>query len=433
MAAAGSAIGLGNIWSFPSQVAKNGGAAFVFVYLILTFLLAYPALMAEITIGRYTRSNPVGAFKSVSNARKLVGVGFYGLLCVGLILSFYAIVGGWMIAYFFEPICLMLGLEQAATWVVSQSIARDILFTTLFFLMTILVITASIQKGIEAWSKRLMPLLLVLLLVLISYVLTLDGALVGLKNYLVPDFSKVWNPSLIVSAMGQVFFSVSLGAGTMVVYGSYISKKQNLSRLSLLVVLFDLGVAFLAGLLIIPAMYAAATNGTKIFDADGNLMEGDSIVFQVLPALFNSMDKMGHWVALIFFLLMIIAALTSSISMLEVPVSYVVDEQFTTRKKASWLVGGAFWLISILIICNFDILFDFVIVLTTQYSQPLLGVLYCIFAGWLLRRDKLLKEVKQGFPHAENSFFFKVWPIFVKFITPLLIITVFVYSLFRAL
>ena len=428
MAAAGSAIGLGNIWGFPTQTAQNGGAAFVLIYVILTFLVAYPVLMAEFTIGRYSRSTPVGAYQKVEGGKSFVWVGFLGLLTVGFILSFYSIIAGGMVAYFIEPVFRVLGMDDLANWVIAQNEASNFLFMTMFFFLTILIVGGGIQNGIEKWSTRFMPTLFFIIILLVIYVLTLDGASEGAAIYLLPDFNKIWEPELIASALGQAFFSLSLGVGTMLVYGSYTSKKENLVRLGGLVTLCDIGVAFVAGLLIIPAMYAAAQSGTEIFDAQGNLISGPNLIFQVLPSLFKSMGSAGIGAAFFFFFLMSIAALTSSISMLEVPVAYVIDSRNTNRVKTAWLIGGIFWAVSTVLVFNFDTLFNLVVTVTTEYSQPFLGLVIAIFVGWIVKRDTLLKELRQGNPEVEDSLFFKIWPFFVKVISPILILLIFLQS-----
>lgn len=428
MAAAGSAIGLGNIWGFPTQTAQNGGAAFVVFYLIMAFVVGYPVLLAEFTIGRHAQSNPVGAYKSIPGGKRFVPVGFLGLITVGLILSFYSIIAGTMIAYFIDPILRFVGANQVATWVTSQGVGSNMLFASVFFFLTILIVAAGVKNGIEKWSSRLMPTLLFILILLVIYVLTLDGAMEGLKKYLLPDFNKVLNPKLFISALGQAFFSLSLGVGSMLVLASYTSKKENIVRLGRLVTLCDVGIAFLAGLLIIPAMYAAAASGTQIFDEAGELISGPNLIFQVLPALFNTMGPIGLILSIVFFFLMVIAALTSTISMLEVPVAYAVDNRNIDRRKASIAIGLFFWAVSMIIALNFDLLFNFVVVLTTQYIQPLLGLFICIFVGWVMNRNSLLQELKQGNPEIENSLFMKVWPFFVRIISPILILLIFAQS-----
>lgn len=429
LAASGSAVGLGNIWGFPSQVASNGGAAFVLMYLILAFLLAYPVLMAELLIGRATQSNVVDALGKVSNGISGRLVGLWGIVTVSLILAFYGIVGGWMLAYSFESLARLFGLSEIAQWLVTFSDSRNILFCIMFMLLTAGIVSGGVVKGIERWSVRLMPTLFVLMFVLFGYVMTQDGAMDGLKVYLLPDFAEVLNPDLLISAMGQAFFSMSLGVGTMLIYGSYVSHKENLPRLGAAVSLIDIGVAVLAGLLIIPAMYVALHNGVQIFAENGQLLAEDTLIFTVLPALFDSMGEVGLIVGLAFFLLMSIAALTSSISMLEVPVSYVVERRGLKRHKAVWLIAAIIFGLSALIIFNFESLFGFVIALTTRYSQPLLGLMLCLFAGWVWKRNEILQELKKGDAQAEYSWFWRIWPWYVKFVCPVVILLMFYRSL----
>lgn len=429
LAASGSAVGLGNIWGFPSQVASNGGAAFVLMYLILAFLLAYPVLMAELLIGRATKSNVVDALGQISKGRSGRIVGIFGLVTVSLILAFYGIVGGWMLAYAVEALASLAGLNNFADWLVSFSLSRNIIFCALFMLLTVGIVSGGVVNGIERWSVRLMPTLFVILVLLFAYVMTQQGAMEGLKVYLLPDFAEALNPDLLISAMGQAFFSMSLGVGTMLIYGSYVSHTENLPRLGAAVSLVDIGVAVLAGLLIIPAMYVALHNGVQIFGESGQLLAEDTLIFTVLPSLFSTMGMVGLLIALAFFLLMSIAALTSSISMLEVPVSYMVEHRKVARQKAVWLVAAVIFAASLAIIFNFNSLFGFVITLTTRYSQPLLGLMLCIFAGWVWNRNAILQELKKGDSRAEFSWFWRIWPWYVKFVCPLIIAIMFYRSL----
>ena len=428
-AASGSAVGLGNIWGFPTNAAENGGAAFVLIYLILAFLLAYPAMMAELIIGRHTRSNMVSALQSISPGQtaktvgKLVGIG--GMVTAGLILSFYSIVAGWMLAFMLEPITAVLGLTDISQWLTDFSLVRNIGFAAVFVLLTVFIISAGVEQGIEKWSSRLMPSLFLLMGGLILYVLTQEGAMEGLRHYLVPDFSQITNPKLIVSAMGQAFFSMSLGVGTMLVYGSYIRADENLPVVGALVTLTDTSVAFLAGLLVLPAIFVAQNLGVTIYAESGALIAGPDLIFQVLPALFEGMGATGLLVGFAFFVLMSIAAVTSSISMLEVPVSYAVEAHQINRHKATWLVGLLVFGISTTICLNFESLFGFVITMTTERAQPLLSMMLCIFAGWIFYRNSILQELKSGSPDVEQGLFWKIWPVYVKFFCPALILLTF--------
>jgi NSS family neurotransmitter:Na+ symporter len=433
MAAAGSAVGLGNIWGFPTQTASNGGAAFVLVYLVLAFCLAYPAFMAELLIGRYGQANAVTSLQKISRTifhkRFAFVVGFGGIICAALILSFYGILAGWMMSYAVEPFARLLGVDSAADWVIAQSLPRNLFFCALFMFLTIFIIRRGVEDGIEKWSKRLMPLLIFLLLGLISYVMTLEGAREGVNAYLNPDISRVLEPDLLISALGQAFFSLSLGTSVMVIYGSYISKKENLVTLGAQVTLIDVSIAFLAGLLIIPAMYVAQAQGVAIFAEDGSLISGSGLVFTVLPSLFNSMGSIGLYVALAFFILMSVAALTSSISMLEGPVSYAVERHQVERKKVTTYIGIGIFILSAIIISNISFMLDFVAILATQYGQPIIAMLCCVFAGWIWFRNDILKELKQGNEMVEHSLFWKIWPWYTKFVCPTAIAIVFWHSL----
>lgn len=426
LAAAGSAVGLGNIWGFPSQVAQNGGAAFVLVYLVLAFFLAYPVLMAELIIGRATRANVVDALGVITRSKAGRYVGLWGAVTASLILSFYAIVAGWMLAYFVESTLSLFLANSSLTWLVDFSISRNWLFCLLFLIFTAAIVTGGVRQGIEKWSVRLMPTLVMLIVALIIYVSLQDGAAEGWRAYLIPDFSKVTDPELLISAMGQAFFSMSLGVGTMLVYGSYIAKSENLPSLGASVALVDIGVAVLAGMLIIPAMYVAQANGVAIFTESGELIAGDALIFNVLPSLFSSIGAIGVVIACVFFALMGIAAVTSSISMLEVPVSYLVEDKAIPRTKAVWVMTLIILGFSSIIIFNFDSLFGLVISITTQYSQPLLGLIMCVFVGWVWRRNAILSELKEGFSGAEQSLFWKIWPVYVKFVCPVIIGVMFI-------
>ena len=431
LAAAGSAVGLGNIWGFPTKAAENGGGAFVVMYFALAFCLAYPALMAELIIGRHAKANMVTALEKISSTAvsKRIGIltGMCGVITAGLILSFYGIVAGWMMAFMLEPVANAAGLAETAQWLTGFGDARNLLFCALFILLTCGVISAGVEQGIEAWSSRLMPVLLLLLAGLITYVLFQEGAITGLKVYLIPDFGKLLDPALIVSALGQAFFSLSLGVGTMLIYGSYLKKEENLPAMGAMVTLIDTSIAFLAGLLILPAMFVAQQQGVTI-TSNGSLLAGPDLIFQTLPTLFHSMGAAGTLVGFTFFTLMSIAALTSSISMLEAPVAYVIERHRLGRPSATLLIGCSIFAVSAIIALNFDRLFGFIVTATTEYSQPLLGLMLCIFAAWVWHRDHVLEEIRNGHPEVEHSLFWKIWPGYVRYCCPLLIAATFAQS-----
>ncbi|EPE37195.1 sodium-dependent transporter yocR [Candidatus Photodesmus katoptron] len=424
MAAAGSAIGLGNIWGFPTQTANNGGAVFLIIYLLMVFLLAFPILVAELTIGRYAQSNPIRSLKKISPKWKISWIAIISIVAVSLILSFYAIIAGWLIGYFISNGVKLLGMNNTANWLTTFSIARNLMLMIIFMLLTMLVVRNGIANGIEKCSTYLMPLLLVLFIIMTIYIFTQSGAKEGLKMYLIPDFSHL-SFNLAISAMGQAFFSLSLGVCTMMVYGSYLKKDTNLPTIAAQVAIFDTAIAFIAGLLILPAMFVAQNNGVQIFSESGKLLHSDTLVFKVLPNLFNTMGTSGLVISSIFFLLMIIATLTSSISMLEVPVSCAIEELNQSRSIAVTWISVIIITISSIIIWNFNELFSFFVQLTTVYMQPIIGLFIALISGWLWNRNKVLQELKKGYANIQESFFWKIWPIYIKIICPIFMLLIF--------
>lgn len=430
MAAAGSAVGLGNVWGFPTKAASNGGAAFLVIYLAMVFLLAFPMLVAELTIGRHGQANPIASLKSIWTKNR-AAAGFFGLIAMiaaSMILSFYSILAGWLMGFAAAPALDVIGLQTAADWLVNFGGPRNVILAVLFSVLTILVVQKGVADGIEKWSTRLMPALFVLFAVMIIYIFTQDGAMEGLKMYLVPDLSHV-HPGLVVDAMGQAFFSLSLGVGSMMVYGSYLTKDVNIPKTAGQVAAIDTGVAFAAGLLILPAMYVARHNGVEIFNEAGELLSSGDLVFAVLPSMFDTMGGVGVVVGIGFFVLMVIAALTSSISLLEVPVSCAQDELNMERTTATWLIGGAILVLSIIISLNFGALFGIVADVSTVYMQPLLGVIWAIVVGWIWNRNNLLNELKEGNPEIATGLFWKIWPWYVRFVCPVAILSIFIFSI----
>ncbi|NLS11406.1 sodium-dependent transporter [Vibrio sp. SM6] len=429
LAAAGSAVGLGNVWGFPTQTASNGGGAFLVVYLAMVFLIAFPMLVAELTIGRYGQSNPIASLKSVwTNSRFGAPVlGVIAMIAASMILSFYSILAGWLMGFAIAPLLELFGLSAAAEWLINFSNGRNLLLTLAFSLLTIFVVRKGVANGIEKWSTRLMPVLFVLFAIMIVYIFTQPGAMDGLKMYLVPDFSHL-SPSLVVNAMGQAFFSLSLGVGTMMVYGSYLKKDVNIPKTAAQVASIDTAVAFAAGLMILPAMFVAKHNGVEIFNDAGELISSGDLVFTVLPAMFDTMGSAGILLAVGFFILMVIAALTSSISMLEVPVACAQDELKMERGTATFVIGGIILILSVIIALNFGSLFDLVAEISTVYMQPLIGLAFAIIVGWVWNRNKLLQELQQGCPELATSLFWKIWPWYVRIVCPIAIAAIFLVT-----
>ena len=420
-AAAGSAIGLGNIWRFPYVTGVNGGAAFVFVYLLCVLVIGLPYLYAELALGRAIQKNPVGAISSLKPKSAWIWVGGLGIITGLFILSYYAVIAGWTFGYIFK---MMIPNELSF----GDFVANPYLVVLLFFLfmvLTIAVVYGGIQGGIEKWTKILMPVLLILLIVLIVYSNLLPGSGKGLSFYLKPDFSKI-NGKVILAALGQAFFSMSLGMGLMVTYGSYISKKDNLISSGIYVALADTGIAIMSGLIIFPALFAMNQDPAA----------GPGLVFNVFPAIFKNMP-FGIVVGVVFFILLSIAALTSTISLLEVPTSFLVDEKKIARKVAVWVVGitvfvlglpsalsqGAVSWLSKPIAGGMDFLslMDF---LWGNLSLAFGAFLLSIFVGWVWGAKHASKELAIG-----NSGFTKwapLWGFLIRFISP---ITIFIILL----
>lgn len=433
LAAAGSAVGLGNMWRFPSEVAENGGAAFLFIYLACCFLVGFPVMVAELAMGRRAKRNPVGTFKALHKNKAFALIGGWGVLCGVMILSYYLVLAGWTLSFVFSEFFHGIGSAELAAWFADNNDGtRNGLFSAFFLLLTIFIVSGGISGGIERAAKIMMPVLLVILFLLIFYVFTLEGASEGLTMYLTPDFSKI-DMDLILQAMGQAFFSLSLGMGALITYGSYLSKKQNLPEAAAYVTLADVGVAFVAGLLIIPAMFVAQNNGIAIFDESGALLNQVALVYDILPSLFHTMGTgIGTVVGVAFFVLLSMAALTSTISLLEVPVSYVVDEHGMPRRKAAWTVGLGIGVVALIIAFNLGLIGPIDNVFS-NIGLPLGGLMICIFLGYVWKTETALAEMKDGFEDIENSLFGKLWPIFVKYICPLLIAIVFVTTLLSLL
>ena len=341
LAASGSAIGLGNMWRFPYVVGEGGGAAFVVIYLGFVFLLGAAVMLAELALGRHTDRNPVGAFEATAPGTLWKLVGLIGVITGVAILSFYAVIAGWTVGYFFKTVTG--SFSQTVTAQESQAIFNGLASNAtasigllfVFLAVTSMVVWRGVSGGIERVSKTLMPVLLALLILLAIRSVTLSGAGAGLEFYLAPDFSRI-SAGTFPAALGQAFFSLSLGMGAMITYGSYVSKKINLVTSTGIICLFDTLIALLAGLIIFPALFHAGLSPAG----------GVGLVFQVLPTLFAELPA-GQLFGAAFFLLLAIAALTSTIALLEVPVSYVIDEWGWSRGKAVAVTGMATFVIGV--------------------------------------------------------------------------------------
>jgi NSS family neurotransmitter:Na+ symporter len=421
LAAAGSAIGLGNIWRFPYITGMQGGAAFVVVYIACVFAIGVPVLIAELTLGRHTSLNPVGAIRAVSKSRFWPLVGYLGVATGVGILSYYAVIAGWTIGYIFRTIAH--STSSFGTFVSDPMV--EIGYFALFLLLTAGVVVGGVERGIERWSKILMPLLLVILVGLIVFAMTLEGASKGVEFYLKPDLSKI-SGSTILAALGQAFFSLSLGMGTMITYGSYISKRENLALSAGAVALSDTLIAVLAGLVIFPALFSVGQAPTQ----------GAGLVFNVLPKIFEMMPG-GTVVGVFFFVLLAIAALTSTVSLLEVPVAFLVDQKRWSRKKAVIIVSMIVFIVglpsalsqgavpalsSIAWLGGTDFLgvMDF---LFGNLSLSLGGLLLAILVGWVWGSHKATEELLLG-AGPSYAALAPGWSFMLKFVCPLIIAAV---------
>ncbi len=436
LAASGSAIGLGNIWKFPYIAGENGGAAFVFVYLICIAVIGLPVLVGEILMGRTTQRNPVGAFNRLSKGNPYwTALGGLGVVAGFIILSFYSVVAGWSLGYIVES---MKGVFSTFT---DASIANEhfgnlvgnptwiLGYHGLFFILTMVVVYFGVKDGIEKGSKIMMPILLFILLILVIRGLTLPGAEKGMDFLWNPDWTKISGESVLI-ALGHAFFTLSLGMGAMMTYGSYLSKKDNILNAATQVVFLDTLIAILAGIAIFTAVFATGQDPAS----------GPGLIFQTLPVVFAKMPG-GSIFSVLFFLLLTLAALTSAISLLEVVVAYFVDEKGWQRHRAVMTFGFVTFLIGVPSALSFNLLSDFTIFGNTFFDAadylasnillPLGGFFIAIFVGWVWGIDKAIIELKDGAEKIieTNPWLMRLWSIFLRFLSPILIFIVLLYKL----
>lgn len=421
LAAAGSAIGLGNIWRFPYVVGENGGGAFVLMYIIFVVVIGLPYMLAELALGRSVQSNPVGAIKAIRPKSAWKVAGYLGVFTGVGILSFYGVIAGWTVGYIFK---MMIGEPGGFAEFISNPLLVSLLFAGFLFI-TALIVHGGISQGIERWSKILMPVFFILLIGLIVYVMTLKGALKGLEFYLKPDFSKI-NGKVALAALGQAFFSLSLGMGLMITYGSYVSKKENIITSAIYIAIFDTLIAIMAGLIIFPALFAMGQSPAA----------GPQLVFVVFPELFAQMPG-GLIVGMFFFILLSVAALTSTISLLEVPVAFMVDEHKINRKSIVWIVALFTFLIGLPsalsqgaseFFTNFGLLTerltspDFLSQMSFIFGDFSLGfgaLLLSIFIGWVWGGGKAADELSHGAEGFVKTK--KLWVLMIRYFIPLVI------------
>ena len=438
LAAAGSAVGLGNIWGFPTRVGQGGGAAFVFVYLVCVALICFPIMVSEIALGRRTAQSPVGSFAKLSPGTSWWLVGALGVLTGAGILSFYCIIAGWTVAYFwFTATGSLTGNQQeiGAFFVqFTTNVPLNIGLAFFVLAVTASVLLGGVRSGIERATKSLMPLLLILLVILACRALTLPGAAEGLAYYLKPSMSSLLDISVYQSALGQAFFSLSLGMGAMITYGSYLNRSSYIAGSAIWIVALDTTIALLAGLIIFPSGFSIPG-----FDPSSS---GPGLIFTVLPRLFDSLPG-GQLFGASFFLLLTTAALTSTISLLEVPVAHFVDSCGWSRIKAVLIVTLGVFALSIpsalgtnpaSVFSNLPILgLDFLTLMATvwnDFALPIGGLLTALFVGWIWHVDQALEELEHNQAWFPAS---KLWGFLIRWVCPAAIVAIICGTLYSLL
>jgi neurotransmitter:Na+ symporter, NSS family len=449
LAAAGSAVGLGNLVAFPVMASKNGGAAFLIIYLFFIAFICYPVMMAEISMGRKTQRNPVGAFSELSGGdRKWHLVGMLGILTPFMIAVFYTVITVWLVVYLKEIATGGLDvLSQEETF--GSLVAEPSLFGYLILLLGIVftILLGGVKGGIERLARVLMPTLAVMLVLLTVFVLTLDGASAGISYYLVPDFSKV-SLTVVNGALSQAFFSLSLGMGILITYGSYFGREDNIPQSTRMVAIADTSIAFFAGLLILPAIFAFDPNT----NTDDLSTSSVGLIFSFLPKIFLSMQvAVGYTgasiVALIFFTLVFFAALTSLVSIIEIPISCWIDELKMSRKKAVLLQAGllaAFAVPATMSLGMVDFFtnftsyggmtksfFDLVSDVFYETILPLVGFTVCIFCAYRWKMSGLSEELSKGDPDYEGSMLQKYINFSLGTVIPVVLLVVFISTVYQ--
>jgi NSS family neurotransmitter:Na+ symporter len=414
----GSAVGLGNVWRYPYITGQYGGAAFILLYMGCVLAVGIPLLLAEFLIGRKTHCNPVGAFRTLRPGAPWLATGWLGVVSAFVILSYYAVVGGWVLHYVYlalidsftgssaEHITALFGGMNGNSWL-------QIFWLMIFMLLTVVIVSRGVSRGIEIGNKILMPLLFALLVVLLFYALQTDGAAKGIEFLLRPHWQELGRTA-VLEALGQALFSLSLGMGTMITYGSYISRQTNLVRCSFFVAIGDTLVAILAGFVVFPLVFSFGLEASA----------GPGLIFQTLPNAFARLPG-GYWVALAFFSLLSFAALTSSISLLEVACAYFIDEQRWPRKQASWKLGIVILLLGIPSAIG-ETFLGFMDGLATNYLLPLGALLIAVFTGWALTHDERRKEF---IADQSSELCYAGWLFLVRFITPVAVVLIFLHQL----
>jgi len=427
MAMAGSAIGLGNIWRFPYMVGEYGGAVFILIYLIAALFLSLPILLSEAIIGKRTQSDTFGALEKLAPGSSLKWLGLLTVISPLIILSYYSVVGGWSIEYFVTSVFKGFTIQSSHSFSeYTGTVWGPLVFHTLFLGLTALIISAGVKSGIEKFNKVSLPILFFLILLIMFYSVSLPGSGAGVRYMLKPDFSQV-KPSVIAAAMGQSFFSLSLGVGSILTYASYMKKEENLVKIGAWTTIFDLIFALIAGFAIMPAVFSAGIQPSA----------GPGLIFETLPYIFARMGEfspvLSRGVSILFFLTIVIAALTSSISMFEVGVAYLVDEKKYSRKLSVWTILSLTWVVGVL--CSLSIgplsgvkifgktIFEFCDYFTSNYLMTFGSLLFVIFVGWVMKKKDVREELGKRSPVSATFYFL------IRYVAPLVILVIFFTNL----
>lgn len=433
VAMAGSAVGLGNLWRFPYLVGENGGAAFIIIYILLSFLICLPIFISEFVIGRRSQKNAYAAFRDLSGGSAWRWVGLFTIIVPLVVLSYYSVIGGWSVEYLLKSVSF--SFTGAASQSVFHTMFTDfvsstwapLLVHTVFLIVTTMIVVVGIKDGIEKFSKVMMPLLFIMVVAIAIYSLSLPGAKAGLDYLFNPDFSKITGKAC-AAALGQAFFSLSLGFGTIMTYASYVNKKENILFQSTATAISDLMFALIAGMAIMPAVFAFGINPQS----------GPGLVFETLPFVFVQMPA-GGVVAILFFLALLVAALTSSISMLEVAVAYLVEEKRLSRVWACVILFVICWVVGALCSLSFGPLshiqidggnlFDFFDNLSSNILMTLGSLLTVLFVGWRLKKTDVYDEFTNGGTLSRSAKVFGVLWFLIRYVCPIAITVIFLSGL----
>ncbi|MED3940747.1 sodium-dependent transporter [Priestia megaterium] len=428
LASAGSAIGIGAIWKLPYVAGTSGGGAFFLLFIFFTAIIGLPLLLAEFVLGRHTQKEAIRAYDAVAPGSLWKGIGYLGVITCFILLSFYSVVGGWILQYIFASVTGQLNGVSDYGSLFNSTIAnptRAVISQFVFLLLTIVVVARGIQNGIEKANKILMPALFILFIIIIIRSLTLEGAMEGVSFFLYPDFSKLTSQTILF-AMGQAFFSLSVGVSVMVTYSSYLSKQQNLPKSAISISALNILISLLAGLAIFPAVFSMGVKPT----------EGPGLLFIVLPSIFEQLP-FGIVFQTFFLALFLFATLTSAFSMLEIIVASLAKGEQHKRIKLSWISGLLIFVVGIPSALSYGLLsdvsifgksiFDAFDFLVSNILMPLGALLIAIFVPWKMKKDVLIEEFKHGSTNVKR--WFSLWLLAIRYIAPVLIIIVFINML----